>query len=699
MASVEPPLQRPGRHVAIAGLRGGADESSSIPSSQGTTPEWAEGKLAQLTALTFEQSLPWLRHVRTHGVMQFISIFHRSGGVRDDTLLWGDEIEYMLVQLDANKRSVCLSLRGEQVLQELQDKESTHARRDGFGEAASWHPEYAGWMLEGTPRNPYGGFTTDLRRVEQNMRLRRTRIASSLRAGEAVLTMPAFPLLGVGDFCTPSPEQGNAISRSNSLPDSIITANPRFLALTRNIRHRRGSKVDIRVPMLREPYTSPDELAKGIQMDAMGYGMGCCCLQVTFQARDVDESRHLYDHLAVLSPVLLAATAATPVLHGRLASTDVRWNTISSSVDDRTPAERGESATSHDYLSAEQIEYLAGGGKSRLPKSRYDSISLYLAHCSGCHDKYNDLNPPIHKESFRLLHAAGIDTALARHVAHLFVRDPLVIHKERIELNDALETDHFENLQSTNWQTVRWKPPPKRKPNAPHIGWRVEFRSMEVQLTDFENAAYTVFVVLVSRVILAFDLNLYIPLSKVDENMERAHAGDAVNRCKFYFRKHLAPPQERVGDPDGFEEMSVSEIMSGKGDYFPGLIPLIFAYLDAIQCDAETYEQMRIYLDFIRRRASGELQTAAQWMRSFIRKHDDYRHDSKLPPAVAHDLVQACIDIAEGRRHEPRLLGENRISPLRVDDAWDVPLKARRKTILREERDALLARYVQRSSH
>jgi Glutamate-cysteine ligase len=44
---------------------------------------------------------------------------------------------------------------------------------------------------------------------------------------------------------------------------------------------------------------------------------------------------------------------------------------------------------------------------------------------------------------------------------------------------------------------------------------RTEFRSMEVQLTDLENAAFTVFVVLVTRVILAFDLNLYIPLSKV----------------------------------------------------------------------------------------------------------------------------------------------------------------------------------------
>ena len=35
---------------------------------------------------------------------------------------------------------------------------------------------------------------------------------------------------------------------------------------------------------------------------------------MTFQARDLAESRHLYDHLAVLSPIMLALTAATPVL-------------------------------------------------------------------------------------------------------------------------------------------------------------------------------------------------------------------------------------------------------------------------------------------------------------------------------------------------------------------------------------------------
>ena len=38
---------------------------------------------------------------------------------------------------------------------------------------------------------------------------------------------------------------------------------------------------------------------------------------------------------------------------------------------------------------------------------------------------------------------------------------------------------------------------------------------LQTQLTDFENAAYTVFVVLLTRVILSYKLNFIIPISKV----------------------------------------------------------------------------------------------------------------------------------------------------------------------------------------
>ena len=55
------------------------------------------------------------------------------------------------------------------------------------------------------------------------------------------------------------------------------------------------------------------------------------------QARDISESRHLFDHLGVLAPIMLALSAATPILKGTLVDTDVRWATIAASVDCRTP--------------------------------------------------------------------------------------------------------------------------------------------------------------------------------------------------------------------------------------------------------------------------------------------------------------------------------------------------------------------------
>ena len=36
-----------------------------------------------------------------------------------------------------------------------------------------------------------------------------------------------------------------------------------------------------------------------------------------------------------------------------------------------------------------------------------------------------------------------------------------------------------------------------------------------------------------------FGLNLYMPMSKVDENMDRAHARDAVRQQKFWFRTNI----------------------------------------------------------------------------------------------------------------------------------------------------------------
>merc|ERR1719311_1842469 len=118
-----------------------------------------------------------------------------------------------------------------------------------------------------------------------------------------------------------------------------------------------------------ESAAAADEMAE-VYMDAMAFGMGCCCLQVTFQAREVAESRHLYDQLAALTPMLLALTAATPYARGQLLDSDSRWDIISQSVDDRMPAERRGpdmvSSSSRSFKAVdENAPSSAGGGGGR----------------------------------------------------------------------------------------------------------------------------------------------------------------------------------------------------------------------------------------------------------------------------------------------------------------------------------------------
>lgn len=54
--------------------------------------------------------------------------------------------------------------------------------------------------------------------------------------------------------------------------------------------------------------------------------MGCCCLQMTFQAQSLEEARHLYDQLTPLTPIMLALSAASPIWRGYLS--DVSLNQI-----------------------------------------------------------------------------------------------------------------------------------------------------------------------------------------------------------------------------------------------------------------------------------------------------------------------------------------------------------------------------------
>lgn len=83
---------------------------------------------------------------------------------------------------------------------------------------------------------------------------------------------------------------------------------------------------------------------------------------------------------------------------------------------------------------------------------------------------------------------------------------------------------------------------------------------------------------------------------------------------------------------------------------------------------------MNLYLDLIVKRASGELKTAASWMRDFVRSHPDYEHDSVVPESTAYDLLKRCHDVGVGAAHEPELLGPDKIAPIFKENAYNVQL-------------------------
>ena len=106
-------------------------------------------------------------------------------------------------------------------------------------------------------------------------------------------------------------------------------------------------------------------------------------------------------------------------------------------------------------------EAMAGKGKRRFFKSRYESISAFIYQgmvgkkdglANRVLNMYNDIPVPIDQSKYQLLRKNGIDP-LAQHIAHLYIRDPLVIFEGAVEeLDDETQTEHFESIQSTNWQ-------------------------------------------------------------------------------------------------------------------------------------------------------------------------------------------------------------------------------------------------------
>ena len=203
--------------------------------------------------------------------------------------------------------------------------------------------------------------------------------------------------------------------------------------------------------------------------------------------------------------------------------------------------------------------------------------------------------------------------------------------------------------------------------------------------------------------------------------MKRAHQRNAVREQKFYFRKtvfqrrssqftngwhgtngwgphsrthsrsssHVGSPislerglspsgsiasdsreGSRCSSPEGlpriedeYEEFTINEIINGKpgtgsSSSFPGLLGLVYSYMNSLNIDVGTRSELAKYFELIRMRADGRLKTTAAWMREFVRAHPAYKQDSVVSQEINFDLIHAIDEIERGVRPQEDLLGE-----------------------------------------
>jgi len=86
---------------------------------------------------------------------------------------------------------------------------------------------------------------------------------------------------------------------------------------------RKGENIDIKIPMYKDVKTEINKVLENekypghIHLDSFNFGMGNCGLQATFGNENLDDARWLYDQFNVLSPIMLAFSAASPVIKGK----------------------------------------------------------------------------------------------------------------------------------------------------------------------------------------------------------------------------------------------------------------------------------------------------------------------------------------------------------------------------------------------
>ena len=176
---------------------------------------------------------------------------------------------------------------------------------------------------------------------------------------------------------------------------------------------------------------------------------------------------------------------------------------------------------------------------------------------------------------------------------------------------------------------------------------------MDVQPTAFQNAAFAVFVALIRQAITHFDLDFYMPIVKVAENMDQAHTQDAVRTQSFYWRTLMkngdSKSDVKVFVAEEYGLTTIDEIVNSH----QGLLRPVERFLREQAVDDDVRQKLQPYLDFICGRVNGNLWTPASWMRDFVLAHERYVEHSVVSERICYALLTEVRALGTG-------LGERR---------------------------------------
>ncbi|OLY82462.1 Glutamate-cysteine ligase catalytic subunit [Smittium mucronatum] len=88
--------------------------------SKGTPLDWIEAK-------------KYSSHVRKNGVQQFLNIWRKIKSKDRNIFLWGDEIEYIIVEFEVGVNKVRLFACADKIVEKLMENEKSYFKYQSIG--------------------------------------------------------------------------------------------------------------------------------------------------------------------------------------------------------------------------------------------------------------------------------------------------------------------------------------------------------------------------------------------------------------------------------------------------------------------------------------------------------------------------------------------------------------------------------------